>query len=113
MVQLRSEPEGILNNLVAEAVRQGADALEIEYKDGREEVCAMKSDTWFAIASIESSSDDAATLREQLYAIERKGKIVAMHGASYRLTVKTYHSFGEDAFRVRIERRPNRVRDGI
>jgi hypothetical protein len=106
MVQLRSEPEGILDSLVSKAVRQGADTLEIEYKDGREEICAMRGDIGYSIASIESSSDDAATLREQVSGIGKKGKIIAVHGASYRLTVKTYESFGETAFRVRIERSP-------
>ena len=108
---MRSEPEGILDSLVAKAIQQGADALEIEYNDGREEICAIKGNIGFGIASIESSSDDAATLRKQVAGIGKKGKIIAVHGAAYHLTVKKYDSFGETAFRVRIERRDGAKKD--
>jgi hypothetical protein len=109
MIQLRSEPVGILCRLIADALQHGADTLEIEYKDGREDVCAIKGGIGFSIASIESSSDDARAMREQLYAIGKKGKIISVRGESYHLAVIMYDSFGEDAFRVKIERRPNKA----
>lgn len=109
MIQLRSEPAGILGRLVADALQHGADTLEIEYNDGREDVCSLKGGIGFGIASIESSSDDARAMREQLYAIRKKGKIISVGGESYHLAVVTYDSFGEDAFRVKIERRPNKA----
>ena len=108
-MQLRSEPAGILGRLIADALQHGADTLEIEYKDGREDVCAIKGGIGFGIASIESSSDDASAMREQLYAIGKKGKIISVRGESYHLAVIMYDSFGEAAFRVKIERRPNKA----
>lgn len=95
--------------MVRDALQHGADALEIEYKDGREDVCALKGGIGFGIASIESSSDEARALREQLYAIGKEGKIISVGGESYHVAVITYDSFGEDAFRVKIERRPNKA----
>ena len=108
-MQLRSESAGILGRLIADALQHGADTLEIEYKDGREDVCAIKGGIGFGIASIESSSEDARAMREQLYTIGKKGKIISVRGESYHLAVIMYDSFGEDAFRVKIERRPNKA----
>ncbi len=65
-MQLRSERAGILGRLIADALQHGADTLEIEYKDGHEDVCAIKGGIGFGIASIESSSEDARAMREQL-----------------------------------------------
>ncbi|MBI2918054.1 MAG: hypothetical protein HYY01_08665 [Chloroflexi bacterium] len=110
-MQLRSEPGGILHRLVADTLRHRADTLEIEYKDGREDVCALRGKTGAGIASIESTSEDARTLREHLYAIGREGRSITVGGRSYHLTVVTYHSFGEDAFRVKIRKTPNRAID--
>ena len=39
----RATPEGIVGRLATETIRGGADRLEVEYKDGYEEVIAMKS----------------------------------------------------------------------
>ena len=74
MIQLRSESASILCRLIADALQRGADILEIEYKDGREDVCAIKGGIGFGIASIESSSEDARAMREQLYTIGKKGR---------------------------------------
>lgn len=108
-MQFGSEPGGILHRLVAGALKQGADTLEIEYEDGREDVCALKGEKGVGIASIESASEDARTLREHLYAIGREGTTITVEGRSYHLTVVTYDSFSEDAFRVKITRTPNKA----
>jgi hypothetical protein len=43
MVKTHCESDDVLGQLVAKAVAYGADGLEIEYKDGHEEVCAMSA----------------------------------------------------------------------
>ena len=43
MVKAHCESDDVLGQLVAKAVAYGADGLEIEYKDGHEEVCAMSA----------------------------------------------------------------------
>jgi hypothetical protein len=93
--------------LVAEAVRRGADGLDIEYKDGCEEVCAMKGCVGFGIASLDSSSEEARDLRRQLHAIGKRGETISTAGGTFRLKVRTYDSFGETAYRVEIRARPN------
>ena len=107
MIRPRSNPDDILTRLVTEAVRQGADELEIEYRDGCEEVCAMKGGVGLGIASLDSSGEEACALREQLRAIGKKGGTITAGTASFRLHVSTYDSFGEDAYRVKIQTRPN------
>ena len=103
-MQPQGNPDDFLARLVATAVEYGADALDIEYKDGHEEVCAMKGNVGFGIASLDSSSEEAQALREHLGAIGRKGKTITAAGVSYRLKVRTHDSFGEEAFRVSIEK---------
>lgn len=100
--------DDILAQLVSEAVRHGADQLEIEYKDGFEEVWAMNGGDGIGIANLESSGEEACALREKLWAIRRKGSTITVGGATFHLKVSTYDSFGEVAYRVRIQRKPNK-----
>ena len=103
----QSHSDDILTRLVAKAVELGAEGLDIEYQNRREEVCAVRGNMGFGIASLDSSSVEAATLRKQLGAIGKKGKNVTIAGTTYRLKVTTYDSFGETAFSVTIERGTN------
>ena len=99
-----SPPNDILERLVLDALRHGADELDVEYKDGHEEVCAMKSNIGIGIASLESSSEEAGELRKRLYAMTKKRDTITIQGTSYHLKAEIYDSFGEDAFRVAIRR---------
>jgi len=63
----------------------------------------MKGVMGFGIASLKSSGEEASALREQLSAIGKKGKTIRAEGASFRLKVRTYDSFGETAYRVEIQ----------
>jgi hypothetical protein len=103
----RSSPDDILARLVVEAVRHGADELDIEYRDGYEEVCAIKHGMGVGIARLDSSGEEACALREQLFAIGKRGTTVGTGGASFRLRVDMQDSFGDTAYRVRIQRRAN------
>ena len=108
MIRPDTNPDSILARLVARAVEYGADGLEIEYKDGHEQVCAMKGCLGFGIARFPSSSEEAGALRDQLCAIGRRGTTITTSAGDARLKVSTYESFGETGYRVQIQTRPNK-----
>ena len=105
---------GIVEELASEAIRLGANALDIDYKDGYEEVYAMTGTTdfgsGFGIAMIPSSSPEAVSLRSELRGIARKRRSIPIGDGSYELRCRVFESFGEDAFRVEI--RPAKARIG-
>jgi len=51
----------ILEKFAAEAIRLGAEQLEVEYKDGYEELSAIAGDFGFGIGRLRSTGQDAAT----------------------------------------------------
>ena len=51
-----------------------------------------------------ADSEDGRELRSQLYALKKKRRAITCAGVRYRLQVKMFDSFGENAFRVRIAR---------
>jgi hypothetical protein len=96
--------ESIVERLATQAIGLGADLLEVEYKDGHEQVLAAKAGVGNGIASFQSSSPEAAVLREELYGIAKKKRRIAVGGSQYELRGRIYESFGEDAFRVELRR---------
>ena len=101
-----SKPKTLLEDLCAHALSCGADTLEVEYKDRREWVYARSGNTGFSTANFDSSSPEAKELRENLYAARKKPVRTAIGGQVWILKVSVYDSFGEDAFRVRIDPAP-------
>ena len=69
------KPKTILERLAEEGIHLGADTLDVDYKDGYEEVFAMKRGVGHAIAMLRSSSAEAATLRDELHAIARRSGV--------------------------------------
>ena len=98
------ELKGILRTPVKEALRFGADYLEIEYKDGYELVFVMRSGIGCGIARFESSTPEASALRKGLYSLARKKRRMVLDDPQCELRVHTYDSFGETAFRIRLRR---------
>ncbi len=94
-----------IEELVAEAVRLGADALDVEYKAGHEDVAAMSGQLGVGIARLRSSSPEAEELRRELYSIVKKRRHVQVGESEYELRARVRDSFGEDAFRVELRRR--------
>ncbi len=94
----------IVEQLASEAIRLGADMLEVEYKNGHEEVFALKGGVGFGIARFPSSSGEAVSLRDELYGITKKKRRVTIGGSDYELRGRVFESFGEDAFRVELRR---------
>lgn len=91
-----------LEQLVAEAIRLGADSLDVEYKDQQQEVTAMRGQFGVGIASLPSLSAEAEDLRRDLYGIAKKQRHVKVGGGQYELRARVH--FGEDAFSVRLRR---------
>lgn len=96
------EHKSIVERLAAEAIRRGADALDVEYKDGYEEVFAMTGAVGYGIARLRSSGPEAASLRKELRGITRRKRRIRVDGRDYELRGRAYDSFGEEAFRVEL-----------
>ena len=94
----------ILERLATQALRLGFETLEVEYKDGFEEVCGLKDDIGVGIARFRSSSPEGATLRQELYANLKKAQRVALDDGEVLMRSRVWDSFGEDAFRVTLHR---------
>jgi hypothetical protein len=96
--------ESVLERLAAEAIRLGAGSLDVEYKDGYEEVFAVQGGVGHGIARFRSASPQAVTLRAELHRIAKQKRRIAVGGSQYELRGNVYESFGEDAFRVQLRR---------
>jgi hypothetical protein len=92
-----------LDRLASEAILQGADTIEIEHKDGYEEVYFMKGGTGSGI-TLPSPSPEVRSLLRELQGIAKRGRRVTVDGCAYDLRVRIWDSFGEDAFRVSLRR---------
>jgi predicted amino acid dehydrogenase len=102
----------IVEHLASRAIRLGADALEVEYKDGYEEVCAAKGGVGYGIARFRSSSREAASLRKELLNIAKTRQRLSLDNYEYELRGRVYDSFGEDAFRVELRLVEKPAREG-
>jgi len=91
-----------------EAIRLGADSLEVEYKDGHEQAYAVKDGIGYGIASLRSSTTQATSLRDELRGITRRSRRLTVGEYEYELRSHVYDSFGEDAFRVDLRRLSSR-----
>lgn len=96
------EDKSILLELVEKAIKAGGSEIEIEYKDGRERVFAVSQGIGIGIASLDSKSEQARSLRDELYRIAKKKRMICL-GRGYGLQVRIFDSFGEDAFRIIIK----------
>ncbi len=99
----KNEKNSILDELVVKAIENECDQLEIEYKDGYEQVTALKGNFGFGIADVESSSKEGEALRRELCELRRKGKKIIVGDFRYHFKVHTFESFMETAFRVKIK----------
>ena len=99
-----TEQKNIVQELVVKAIRHGGDMLEVEYKDHYEEVFVMRNGIGFGIARFKSSTTQGAVLRKQLYDLAKKKRRVVVDNAEYELRAHIYGSFGEDAFRVQLQK---------
>jgi hypothetical protein len=92
------DARNIVDDVVTEAIRLGAGGVEVEYKDGYEQVFATQGNFGYGIASFRSSSPKAVALRKELYRLAKRKRRVAVDGIEYELRCAVFDSFGEDAF---------------
>jgi hypothetical protein len=99
----------ILERLATEAIGLAADALEVEYKDGFEEVFASSGPLGFCIARFGSSSQEAVRLCEACDRLSRqkRPRRVSVNGLEYDVRCTTYDSFGEEAFHLALRPSPS------
>ncbi|MGZ8484032.1 MAG: hypothetical protein ACXW6R_08880, partial [Candidatus Binatia bacterium] len=95
------EQIGILEGLAAEAIRCGADMIEVEYDEGYEEVYIRKGNIGLGTRFKGSAGD---LLRKKLYGLAKKKRRRVVDGVEYELRARVYDSFGEDAFQVQWRR---------
>jgi hypothetical protein len=100
------KPSTLLEGLCGHALSLGANSIEVEYKDGVDWVSARKGNVGIGIARYKSSGPDARELRENLYAAAKRPVRTLLGGRRSILKVRTYDSFGEDAFEVTIDAAP-------
>ncbi len=55
-----------LVELLTRVIELGGDGSEVEYKDGYEEITAMKANLGFGLGDIKSDSPEASALRDEL-----------------------------------------------
>ena len=65
--------------------------VEIEYKDGYEEITVLKNEVGYGIAKLDTGSEEASSLRNQLYSLqENKQGIIRINGTEYKPRVEIY-----------------------
>src|SRR2546428_2633876 len=96
--------ESIVHGLVAEAVGLGADTIQVEYRDGYEEISVLKGGVGFEIARWRSSGRRAVALRKELDDLRKKRTQATISGAKYEIRTRTDDHFGGWAFEVRLRR---------
>jgi len=91
----------ILEEIAFKTIRSGGQAVEVEYKDGYEEIFPLSGPSGVTVGTrLEGSSKEARSLRADLYGIVKKRRRITVGGAEYELRCRVYDSFGEDAFRL-------------
>lgn len=98
------EQDAIIKALATEAIRCGADMIEVEYDEGYEEVYVRKDNVVFSIDGFEASSSQGVLLQKELYGLVKKKQRIAVDNVEYELRARVYDSFGVDAFQVQLRR---------
>ena len=91
----------IVEEIAFKTIRSGGQAVEVEYKDGYEEIFPLSGPGGVSLGTrLEGSSNEARSLRADLYGIAKKRRRITVGVAEYELRCRVYDSFGEDAFRL-------------
>ncbi|MEW6071059.1 MAG: hypothetical protein AB1726_00500 [Planctomycetota bacterium] len=103
----------VLEDLVRKAIGLGAEIVEVEYRDGFEEVVAYRGVLGRQLARLRAGSADAAALGRDLYAWKVRPRRISVGGEDWLVRTEVWDSFGEDAFRITPERRSQPLRRTI
>ncbi len=95
----------MIEEIASQTIRAGGDAVEVEYKDSYEEVFPVAGQFGTSVGfRLDCSSQEAKSLREELYKIAKKRRRLIVSGLEYELRCRIYDSFGEHAFRLEWKR---------
>ena len=94
----------VLAEVAGRVLDAGAAEFGGELDADRQGGMAFRGAVGVGVAAFPSDSADAQELRRQLYTVRKKGRKIIHAGVEYRLRVKIFVSFGEDAFRVTMTR---------
>jgi hypothetical protein len=91
----------LIEEIALKTICSGAEAVEVEYKDGYEEISLLSGPSGVSLGvRLDSSSTEAKSLRADLYSIAKKRRRITVGEGEYELRCRVYDSFGEDAFRL-------------
>jgi hypothetical protein len=82
----------------------GADAIEIEYKDGKDWIFAYSGSVGAGIGSLPYSKRTA--IMKEMDDL-KKAKQATLGGVAFRLKFRTYESFGEWVYRIELQPLPH------
>ncbi|MGC4121095.1 MAG: hypothetical protein QM765_42260 [Myxococcales bacterium] len=97
----------MLSGYIKKALELGANALEVEYKDRQEQICAMRGPMGVSIGSVPSNSKESAQLYDEIEALQ-KAKKIEIGSVVFRATVEEFDSFGETAHRIQLAKAKSR-----
>jgi hypothetical protein len=100
------KPQTLLEGLCEHAASFGADAIEIQPRDGHQLVVAGKGGSAFRIANYQSNGRDAKELLDNLDAARKRTVRAILNGRVFLLKTTVEKSFDEDAFHVDIRPAP-------
>jgi hypothetical protein len=80
-----SGPDSIVQELAGEAIRCGADMIEVEYDEGYEEVYIRRDNLALGIHRFKASSPEATFLRKELYGLAKKKRQLVVDNKEYEL----------------------------
>lgn len=104
MVSAKPPGDDAVVRFVKKAMDLGATAIEVEYESGWEHIFAVGEHSGVEIASLKSSGKEARALRQALCDISEQPRKMMVGGSEYALTVQIHESFGEDVYRITINK---------
>lgn len=78
--------------------------LEVEYRDGYEEVFALSAGVGYDVARVPTSSPEGSALRRELHQLAKRRSRLTVGGVQYDIRCLVYDSFGEEVFRIEVHR---------
>jgi len=95
--------EKVLAGLFKKALELNSTEIEIEYRNGYEEIFAYRNSFGAGIGNLKSSSEEAKMLRSFLYEVKKTTNIEDSAG-KFQFSVKIQEDFGEDKFHIRFKK---------
>lgn len=92
-----------LFKLILKAAETGAEELEIEYKDGYEDIIALKNGMGFGIERLKFNTNAAKDLFKNIHELKNRKKI-NISGEEYKIQILIYDSFGENAYKIKFQK---------